>query len=166
HGWLPFAADSITAVWHSDAARGPSTPSFDHLVGGSFDHVIANGPIPINEPSDERIGINAPAARSAPLEAYSGRRRAVCPILSPLFPDCGIARPSRHRARSSSSNIRAWVIAGSALVEHENSASPPNPDICALMSTARGRLRSRSAVSWRLPAMLVLAGDVFRGREG
>src|SRR5215831_5929888 len=22
-----------TAVWHSDAARGPSTPSFDHLVG-------------------------------------------------------------------------------------------------------------------------------------
>src|SRR6516164_4572518 len=32
HGWLPFAADSITAVWHSDAARGPSTPSFDHLV--------------------------------------------------------------------------------------------------------------------------------------
>src|SRR5262249_815270 len=35
HGWLPFAADSITAVWHSDAARGPSTPSFDHLVGAS-----------------------------------------------------------------------------------------------------------------------------------
>src|SRR5215467_3101995 len=33
HGWLPFAADSIAAVWHSDAARGPSTPSFDHLVG-------------------------------------------------------------------------------------------------------------------------------------
>ena len=29
HGWLPFAADSITAVWHSDAARGPSTPSFN-----------------------------------------------------------------------------------------------------------------------------------------
>src|SRR5262249_5758524 len=23
-----------TAVWRSDAARGPSTPSFDHLVGG------------------------------------------------------------------------------------------------------------------------------------
>src|SRR6516225_10506557 len=22
-----------TAVWHSDAARGPSTPSFDYLVG-------------------------------------------------------------------------------------------------------------------------------------
>src|SRR5215813_27538 len=22
-----------TAVWHSDAAKGPSTPSFDHLVG-------------------------------------------------------------------------------------------------------------------------------------
>src|SRR6516162_12913 len=34
HGWLPFAADSITAVWHSGAARGPSTPSFNHLVGG------------------------------------------------------------------------------------------------------------------------------------
>src|SRR5262249_33598697 len=32
HGWLPFAADSITAVWHSDAARRPSTPSFNHLV--------------------------------------------------------------------------------------------------------------------------------------
>src|SRR5215831_3438490 len=24
-----------TAVWHSDAARGPSTPSFDHLVGST-----------------------------------------------------------------------------------------------------------------------------------
>src|SRR5262245_14571364 len=24
-----------TAVWHSDAARGPSTPSFDHLVGAA-----------------------------------------------------------------------------------------------------------------------------------
>src|SRR5262245_43027986 len=24
-----------TAVWHSDAARGPSTPSFDYLVGGA-----------------------------------------------------------------------------------------------------------------------------------
>src|SRR6516162_7374104 len=33
HGWLPFAADSITAVWHSDAARGPSTPSFNYLIG-------------------------------------------------------------------------------------------------------------------------------------
>src|SRR6516164_971347 len=33
HGWLPFAADSITAVWHSDAARGPSTPSFNDLLG-------------------------------------------------------------------------------------------------------------------------------------
>src|SRR5262249_45420722 len=33
HGWLPFAADSIAAVWHSDAARGPSTPSFDYLAG-------------------------------------------------------------------------------------------------------------------------------------
>src|SRR5262245_17466243 len=22
-----------TAVWHSDAARGPSTPSLDHLIG-------------------------------------------------------------------------------------------------------------------------------------
>ena len=32
HGWLPFAADSITAVWHSDAARGPSTPSFNQLI--------------------------------------------------------------------------------------------------------------------------------------
>src|ERR1700745_2660151 len=27
-----------TAVWHSDAARGPSTPSFDHLVGASEEH--------------------------------------------------------------------------------------------------------------------------------
>src|SRR6266567_5305671 len=26
-----------TAVWHSDAARGPSTPSFDHLVGAGKD---------------------------------------------------------------------------------------------------------------------------------
>src|SRR5262249_8093531 len=29
------------------------------------DHVIANVPIPINEPSADRIGINAPAARRA-----------------------------------------------------------------------------------------------------
>ena len=36
HGWLPFAAVSITAVWHSDAARGPSTPSFDDLIGGDL----------------------------------------------------------------------------------------------------------------------------------
>src|SRR6516162_6188475 len=27
-----------TAVWHSDAARGPSTPSFDHLVGAGGEH--------------------------------------------------------------------------------------------------------------------------------
>src|SRR5262249_60651155 len=42
HGWLPFAADSITAVWHSDAARGPSTPSFDHLVG-EREQVVGDG---------------------------------------------------------------------------------------------------------------------------
>ena len=29
------------------------------------DHVIANVPIPINEPSADRIGTNAPAARRA-----------------------------------------------------------------------------------------------------
>src|SRR5262245_38153907 len=30
----PFPGDSPeTPVWHLDAARGPSTPSFDHLVG-------------------------------------------------------------------------------------------------------------------------------------
>src|SRR4029078_1706961 len=30
----PFAADSHQpALWHLDAARGPSTPSLDHLVG-------------------------------------------------------------------------------------------------------------------------------------
>src|SRR5262249_54909435 len=28
-----------TAVWHSDAARGPSTPSFNHLVGKQLDRV-------------------------------------------------------------------------------------------------------------------------------
>src|SRR6516162_713871 len=36
-----------TAVWHSDAARGPSTPSFDHLVGGGeqrLRHVEAEHP--------------------------------------------------------------------------------------------------------------------------
>jgi hypothetical protein len=31
----PFPGDcSKTPVWHLDAARGPSTPSLDHLVGG------------------------------------------------------------------------------------------------------------------------------------
>src|SRR5215831_13355674 len=30
----PVPGDSLrTPVWHLDAARGPSTPSFDHLVG-------------------------------------------------------------------------------------------------------------------------------------
>src|SRR5215510_6532290 len=29
-----------TAVWHSDAARGPSTSSFDHLVGGSEQRLL------------------------------------------------------------------------------------------------------------------------------
>src|SRR5947207_7749577 len=30
----PFPGDSPeTPVWHLDVARGPSTPSFDHLVG-------------------------------------------------------------------------------------------------------------------------------------
>src|SRR5215831_3668327 len=27
-----------TAVWHSDAARGPSTPSFDHLLSAGDQH--------------------------------------------------------------------------------------------------------------------------------
>src|SRR5215813_3230341 len=27
-----------TAVWHSDAARGPSTPSFNYLVGAGEEH--------------------------------------------------------------------------------------------------------------------------------
>src|SRR6266480_143603 len=32
----PVPGDSPEApVWHLDAARGPSTPSFDHLIGGS-----------------------------------------------------------------------------------------------------------------------------------
>src|ERR1700747_3764 len=44
HGWLPFAADSITAVWHSDAARGPSTPSLDHLVGTTSENLIDRVP--------------------------------------------------------------------------------------------------------------------------
>src|SRR5262249_34134884 len=50
HGWLPFAADSITAVWHSDAARGPSTPSFDHLVGDR----AASAVQPSGRPAAER----------------------------------------------------------------------------------------------------------------
>ena len=39
-----------------------------HLTPGvekKKDHVIANVPIPIDEPSADRIGINAPAARIA-----------------------------------------------------------------------------------------------------
>src|SRR5215475_11783378 len=33
--WMaPFSGDSPeTPVWHLDAARGPSTPSFNHLIG-------------------------------------------------------------------------------------------------------------------------------------
>src|SRR5262249_40826181 len=46
HGWLPFAADSIAAVWHSDAARGPSTPSFDHLIGAQQERFRDRQPEP------------------------------------------------------------------------------------------------------------------------
>jgi hypothetical protein len=43
----PVPGDSPkTPVWHVDAARGPSTPSFDHLVGELLEvqgHVEAEG---------------------------------------------------------------------------------------------------------------------------
>src|SRR4051794_24274619 len=35
HGWLLFLVILRNTVWHLDAARGPSTPSLDHLVGAA-----------------------------------------------------------------------------------------------------------------------------------
>src|SRR5262249_56735118 len=34
----PVPGDSSKHHWHSDAARGPSTPSLDHLVGAGEHH--------------------------------------------------------------------------------------------------------------------------------
>src|SRR5262245_60594730 len=66
-----------TAVWHSDAARGPSTPSFDHLVGAREQHcghfeteylarLQVDDELELGRPQDRQVGRplalkNAPA---------------------------------------------------------------------------------------------------------
>jgi hypothetical protein len=45
------------------------------------DHVIANVPIPINEPSADRIGINAPAARRAAVVNSMVPSRLASPLI-------------------------------------------------------------------------------------
>ena len=60
-----------TSLYKNSPARFHAIGSVDTLhlttpgVEKKNDHVIANVPIPINEPSADRIGINAPAARIA-----------------------------------------------------------------------------------------------------
>src|SRR6516225_5121202 len=82
HGWLPFAADSITAVWHSDAARGPSTPSLDHLVGALLKqrrHVKPErlGGLEVDDQLELDRGLHWKLARFCALEdAIDIRRRA------------------------------------------------------------------------------------------
>ena len=89
--------------------------SFDQPVGGNFNHVIANVPIPINEPSAERIGINAPAAlaRFGGLEAITppcrGRFRPVCApaaaLFAPVSPDTAFLRKNGRENAPSSVNL-------------------------------------------------------------
>ena len=60
-----------TSLYKNSPVRFHAIGSVDTLhlttpgVEKKNDHVIANVPIPINEPSADRIGINAPAARRA-----------------------------------------------------------------------------------------------------
>jgi hypothetical protein len=60
-----------TSLYKNSPARFHAIGSVDTLhlttpgVEKKNDHVIANVPIPINEPSADRMGINAPAARTA-----------------------------------------------------------------------------------------------------
>src|SRR5262249_52222566 len=60
-----------TSLYKNSPVRFHAIGSVDTLhlttpgVVKKNDHVIANVPIPINEPSADRIGINAPAARRA-----------------------------------------------------------------------------------------------------
>src|SRR5262245_47736185 len=60
-----------TSLYKNSPVRFHAIGSVDMLhlttpgVEKKNDHVIANVPIPINEPSADRIGINAPAARRA-----------------------------------------------------------------------------------------------------
>src|SRR5215813_9659296 len=61
-----------TAVWHSDAARGPSTPSFDHLI--SAEHEAGGYLVP------DRLGgleVNHKLERGGLLDRQIGRFRAV-----------------------------------------------------------------------------------------
>src|SRR5215468_11006104 len=66
-----------TAVWHSDAARGPSTPSLDHLVGAAKQwqrHWYAKrlGSLEVQEHLDLRGLLNRQFARFFPFENTGG----------------------------------------------------------------------------------------------
>src|SRR5262249_47426500 len=58
-----------TAVWHSDAARGPSTPSLDHLVG-----------------EREHARRDFEAERLGRLEVYATSRHMQCSKLEAIRP--------------------------------------------------------------------------------
>src|SRR5262245_17660605 len=63
----PLLLIRLPAVWHSHAARGPSTPSFDHLVGAGEErrwHIEAKRPcrlqvddeLKLGRPQDRHVG--------------------------------------------------------------------------------------------------------------
>src|SRR6516164_3390753 len=88
----PVPGDSSkTPAWHSDAARGPSTPSFDHLVGAREQrrrHLDAERPggLQIDDKLEFDGGLNGKVARLFALQdaIRIGRRapKIIGPVLS------------------------------------------------------------------------------------
>src|SRR6516225_6941897 len=124
-----------TAVWHSDAARGPSTPSFNHLVGEREQRwrqvelivrpAVFNGDVPAldeagrTEPLTEAPDIGRITGRRGRAEKPNGGRRR-------------LLRASRERP-SKRSRRRA--------AEQRNELAPPH----SITSSARASRRSGTA---------------------
>jgi hypothetical protein len=76
-----------TSLYKNSPVRFHAIGSVDMLhlttpgVEKKNDHVIANVPIPINEPSADRIGINAPAARKAAVVNSIMPSRSASPLI-------------------------------------------------------------------------------------
>src|SRR5215510_10252640 len=60
-----------TAVWHSDAARGPSTPSFDHLVGAEQE--------PLRDVQSKSLGGGQSDDEIEPGRLLDGQISGLCP---------------------------------------------------------------------------------------
>src|SRR5260370_33482625 len=78
---------STSSLYKNSPVRFHAMGSVDTLhlttpgVEKKNDHVIANVPIPINEPSADRSGINAPAARRAPVVSSIMPSRSASPLI-------------------------------------------------------------------------------------